>query len=180
MPSCNLTRGIGRPPCPGETPGCDDTFWLFNRGQVSSFTPGAGNIITDIVFSGGAGYYQVTARKGSVVGRNELVDEENSAANWKLEVDFHLADLSADARDLVNELAGPELGVIIKTKGGKFLLFGYVEGLLMKVNNMTTDSDGLGEFVTLRATESNEKHRILLDTDAATTEANILANVVAS
>lgn len=178
--ACNLTSGIGRPACPGETPGCHDTFYLFNRSQVTAFVAGTGNIVANITFASGAGYYQVVAKKGSVVGRNELQDDEFSSANWTLEVDFHLADLSSEARDFVNDLAGPELGVIIKTKGDKFLLFGYNDGLEMKVNNMTTEAEGLGEFVTLRSIEQNEKHRIFFDTNTTTTEANITSKIVGS
>lgn len=178
--ACNISTGIGRPDCPGETPGAYDTFYLFNRGQVASFTAGTGNIVSDIVFTGGAGYYQVVAKKSSVVGRSELQDNDNAAADFTHEVDFHLADLSPEARDFVDSLNGANLGVIVRTKGDRFLLFGYTEGLEMRVNNMTTESDGLGYFTTLRGTEVNEPPRIFFDTDATTTLGNITPNIVGS
>lgn len=178
--ACNISNGIGRPDCPGETPGAYDTFYLFNRGQVSSFTAGAGNIVEDIVFSGGAGFYQIVSKKQSVVGRSELQDNDNAAADFTHEIDYHLADLSPEARDHVTELLGASVGAIIRTKGGRFLLYGYNEGLEMRVNNMTTEADGLGYFTTLRETQVNEPPRIWYDTSATVSLANITSKIVGS
>lgn len=178
--ACNITDGIGRPACPGETPGAYDTFYLFNRDQVTAFVAGSGNIVEDITFEGGAGYYQVVARKGSVIVREEKQDNDTDSTDYTHEVDFNLTDLSPTARDFVNDLNGASLGCIVRTKGDRFILLGYNDGVQMKVNTMTTEADGLGEFVTLRETQVGEKTRRFFDTDATTTLANITSKVVGS
>lgn len=177
---CLITDGLGRPDCPGETPGAYDTIYLFNRSQVVSFTAGAGNIVEDITFTGGAGYIQFTGRKQSVVGREEKQDNDSNSTDYTHEVDIHFADLSPECRDAIQDLNGATLGAIVRTKGDRFLLYGYNEGLEMKVNNMSTTSDALGEFVTLREVQVNEKTRRFFDTNATTTLANITSKIVAS
>jgi len=178
--ACLIDTGLGRPDCPGETPGAYDTIWLFNRSQVSSFTAGAGNIVEDIVFTSGAGFIQYVGRKGSVVVREEKQDTEGNTTDYTHEVDVHFADLSPEARDAVQDLNGATVGAIVRTKGDRFILLGYNEGTEMAVNNMTTASDGLGEFLTLREVQVNEKTRRFFDTNAATTLSNITTKVVAS
>lgn len=181
MPACAITQGIGRPPCPGATPGAYDTFYLFNRDDVASYVAGSGSIIEDITFKAGKGYYQVTAKKGSVILRESLVDDDTSGTSYTPEVAFNLADVSNDARDFVQGLNGPEMGVLGQSKTGDWMLFGYTEGLTMKVNDFTTEAgDGFGEAVTLRATNINEKRRTFFDTDATTTATNISSKVVGS
>lgn len=177
--SCNISDGIGRPPCPGETPGAKDTFYLFNRSQVTAFI-GGGGTCSNITFSGGAGFYQVVATKNSVIGREKKNDTKDSSTDYTHEVDFALTDLSFEARTFVNDMNGASLGVIIRTKGDKFILFGVNEGLEMKVNNMTTESNGLGEFVTLRVDQEKEKTWRFYDTSLAATIAHITSNIVGS
>ena len=178
MPGCNITDGRSRPACPGETPGAKDTIYLFNRGQVASFVAGAGNIVEDITFDPGAGYYQVEAKKGSVVARAEKQD--TTGTDYTHEVDFSLVDLSPEARDFVDSMNGPSLGVIVPTKGNKFLLYGYNDGVEMKVNTMSTAADALGYFITLRESQVSELPRLFFDTDATTTLAAITSKIVGS
>jgi hypothetical protein len=186
--ACNIEDGIGRPECPGETPGAYDTFWLFNRDAVTAFTltaiPGPGastsNTVEDITFTPGEGFYQVVARKASVVGREEKQDNDTDATDYTHEFDFRLTDLSSEARDWVNDLNGANLGAIIRTKGDKFILYGYNDGVQMKVNNMSTEAEELGEFVTMRETQVGEKTRRFFDTDVTTTLATIASKVVGS
>ncbi len=178
--ACNITDGIGRPACPGETPNCYDTFWLFNRDGVASFTMGTGRTIEDTVFDAGQGYFQVVAAKGTVRAYEERTDDDTSATDYTHAVDFKIEDLSIDANDWVNELNGANLGAIVRTKGDKFIVFGYNDGITLKVNTMDTNADALGEFITLRETNVSEKTRRMLDGSAATTLSNILAKVVGS
>lgn len=180
MAGCNISDGLGRPACPGETPGCYDTFYLFNREQVSAFVAGTGDIVEDITFTSSNGFYQVVAKKQSVVIRAEKQDNDTDATDYTHEVDFTLTDLSSTARDFVNSLNGPSLGVIVRTKGDKFYLYGYNDGVQMKVNNMSSEADALGHFITLRETQVSELPRVFFDTDASTTLANITSKIVGS
>lgn len=180
MPSCALAQGIGRPDCPGATPGAFDTFFLFNINDKSAYVAGVGSQISDITFNAGKGFFQVIATKGSVIAKESLVDAE-SGTSYTPEVTFNLADVSTEARDFVNALNGPEMGVLVQSKTGDWFLFGYTEGLTMKVNDFTTEAGtSFGEMVTLRATDVNEKRRIFFDTDADTTLSNITAKIVGS
>ena len=181
MASCALTQGIGRPPCPGATPGAFDTFYLFNTDDVSAYVAGTGPAVSDVTFKVGKGFYQVIATKKSVIAKESLVDDDSSGTSYTPEVSFNLADVSQEARDFVNGLNGPEMGVLVQSKTGDWLLFGYTEGLQMKVNDFTTESgDGFGEGVTLRASDVNEKRRTFFDTDAGTTLTNITSKIVGS
>lgn len=177
--ACRATVGLGRPACPGETPGARDTVYLYNVDDVTAYTL-SGNVITGITFSSGTGFLQYVGRKGSVVVREEKQDNETGATDYLHEVDIHFTDLSSTCRDAINDLNGATLGAIVATKGDKFILLGYNEGLEMKVNTMTTEAEGLGEFITLRETQVNEKTRRFLVTDVSTTETYILSRVVAS
>ena len=178
--ACNITDGISRPACPGETPGAYDTIYLFNRDEVTSFTAGLLNQVTDIVFSGGEGFYQVVAKKSSVVIRAEKQDNETDATDYTHEIDLQLTDMTNTARNFVNDLNGTSLGCIVRTKGDKFYLYGYNDGVQMKVNNMSSEADALGHFITLRETEVSELPSLFFDTDTATTLANITSNIVGS
>lgn len=178
--ACNIGDGISRPACPGETPGAYDTIYLFNRDEVASFTAGAGDIVEDVTFTGGEGYYQVVGKKNSVVARAEKQDNDTDATDYTHEVDIQLTDLSTTARDFVNSLNGASLGCIVRTKGDKFLFYGYNDGIQMKVNTMSTEADALGYFITLRETQVSELPRIFFDTDATTTLAAITSKVVGS
>lgn len=177
--ACSITAGISRPACPGETPGIYDTFYLFNRDNVSSFTK-SGNLVTNISFSSSDGFYRVIAKKNSVVFREEKQDNDTDATDYTHELDFNLTDLSKEARDFVNDLNGVSLGAIVKTKGDKYILLGYNDGLQMKVNTTSSAADALGEFVTLRETQVGEKTRRFLKTDVTTTDAWLVSNTVAS
>ena len=178
--ACNITDGKGRPACPGETPGAYDTYFLFNRDQVASYVAGAGDIVEDITFDPGAGFYQVVGKKASVVARFELQDDDTGATNYTHEVDARDVDWSAEALAFGKSLDGANLGVIVHTKGGKFILYGYNDGMKKSVHNASTEAEELGHFYTFRETEVSEPPRIFLDTDEATTEAAILAKVVGS
>lgn len=177
--ACNITDGIGRPVCPGETPNAYDTFWLFNTDEVASYSL-TGNLITGFTFDSGKGFYQVVAKKGSVVVREEKQDNDTGATDYTHEMDFRLVDLSPTARDWVNDLNGASLGAVVRTKGGRFIVLGYNDGTEMAVNNMSTTAEELGEFITLRETSVSEKTRRYLQTDESTTLAAILAKVVGS
>ena len=178
--ACDVTVGLGRPDCPGETPGARDTIYLFNRDRVSAFVAGAGNIVDDITFTSGQGFFQYTGRKGSVEARAEKQDNETGATDYTHEIDIHFTDLSTEARDAIQDLNGATLGAIVRTKGDRFILYGYNEGLEMKVNNMSTGADALGYFVTLREVQVNELPRIFFDTNATATQSAIDAKVIAS
>lgn len=175
--ACAITDGIGRPACPGETPKCFDTFWLANRDDIASFTT-TGNLITAFTFKASKGFYQVTAKKGSVRAYEERADD--TSINITQAVDFRLEDLSSDARDFVQGLNGPNLLAVVHTKGGKFIVVGYNDGAQMLVNTMDTETEELGEFVTLRETECDEKTRRYLITDEDTTVAALVAKTVGS
>lgn len=177
--ACNITDGIGRPACPGETPNCYDTFWGFNRDKAD-FVLGSGRTIEDITFDPGQGFFQIVAAKGTVRAYEERTDDDSSATDYSHAVDFKIEDLSIDANDWVNSLNGVSLGVVVRTKGGKFIVLGYNDGVTMKVNTMDTNADALGEFITLRENNVDEKTRRMLDTDEATTLALILSKVVGS
>jgi hypothetical protein len=178
--ACNITDGRGRPACPGETPNCFDTFWLGNLDQVTAFVLGTGRTVEDITFTGGAGLYQVIAQKGSVRGYATRTDDDTDATDYTHAIDFRLADLSIEASDWVNDLNGANLFAIVRTKGNKFLFYGYNDGITMKVNNMDTNADELGEFITLRENNVDENVRRFFDTDTNTTLAAIEAMVVGS
>lgn len=178
--ACNINDGIGRPACPGETPGAYDTIYLFNRDEVASFTAGAGDVVEDVTFTSGEGFYQVVGKKNSVVARAEKQDNDTDATDYTHEVDIQLTDLSITARDFVNSLNGASLGAIVRTKGDKFLFYGYNDGVQMKVNTMSTSADALGYFITLRETQVSELPRIFYDTNAVTTLAAITSKVVGS
>lgn len=178
--ACNITDGKGRPACPGETPGAKDTYYLFNRDQVSAFVAGSGDIVEDITFDSGAGFYQVVAKKNSVVARFELQDDDTGATNYTHEADARDVDWSAEALAFGKSMDGANLGMIVHTKGGKFILYGYNDGMKKAVHNGSTTAEELGQFYTFRETEVSEPPRIFLDTDENTTLAAILAKVVGS
>jgi len=178
--ACNINDGISRPACPGETPGAYDTIYLFNRDEVTAFTAGAGDIVQDVAFSAGEGYYQVVGKKNSVVARAEKQDNDTDATDYTHEIDIQLTDLSTTARDFVNSLNGANLGAIVRTKGDKFLFYGYNDGIQMKVNTMSTAADALGYFITLRETQVSELPRIFYQTSPTVTLSNITSKVVGS
>ena len=82
MASCALTQGIGRPPCPGATPGAFDTFYLFNTDDVSAYVAGTGSAVSDVTFKVGKGFYQVIATKKSVIAKESLVDDDSSGTSY--------------------------------------------------------------------------------------------------
>ena len=177
--ACNITDGIGRPACPGETPGAKDALYLYNTDEIASYTL-SGDLITAFNFDAGKGFYQVVAKKGSVRAYEERADDDTGATNYTHAVDFRLVDLSPEARNFVNDMNGASLGAVVHTKGGNFIVLGYNDGVQLAVNTMDTEAEELGEFLTLRETEVDEKTRRYLITDEATTLAAILAKVVGS
>lgn len=169
--ACNITAGIGRPDCPGETPGAYDTIYLYNRSRVT-FTVAGDDSVKLVNFQGAEGFYQVVAKKGSVVASEEL-QAASGITSYTHTLVFSLADLSIEARNFVNDLNGAQLGAIVRTKGDKFIFYGYNEGLTMTGNTMSTEVDALGETITLSEEMVNEKTRRFWDTDLATTIAAI-------
>lgn len=178
--ACNGSLGFQRDTCPPDTPGAYATLYLFNRSQVASFSAGTGNIVEDITFTGGAGFYQVIAKDRSVIGRSELQENENDLTDYTHEFDFHLADISAESRDFFDSWVGATVGAIVRTKGDRFILYGYNEGAKLRVNAMTTEADGYGFSATFRETQVNEPPRIFFDTNTTTTLSNITTKIVGS
>lgn len=178
--ACNITDGKGRPDCPGETPGAKDTFYLYNTEEVASYTETALDVVSNITFDAGKGFYQVVAKKGSVEARWEQQDNDTGATDYTHEIDFRDVDLSAAAIYWGKSLDGVSLGCIVHTKGGKFLLYGKNDGLRKAVHNGTTNADELGQFFTLRETQVDEPPRPFLSSDEESTLTLIQSKIVGS
>lgn len=176
---CLSDTAIDSPGCPGETPGAYDTLWRANRTEVTGFTL-TGDLITGITFAAGKGFLMDTAKKGSIVARDQKQDDNNASTNYNHEIDVAYADLGPSTRDAVNDQNGGTFLNIVRTKGGRYIVGGYNQGMEMKVNNMTTAADGLGEFITYRETEVNEKMRRMLVTDDTATRAYLMTKTIAS
>ena len=137
-----------------------------------TFTVAGDDSVEMVNFQGAEGFYQVVAKKGSVVASEEL-QAASGITSYTHKLVFSLADLSIGARNFVNDLNGAQLGAIVRTKGDKFIFFGYNEGLTQTGNTMSTEVDALGETITLSEEMVNEKTRRFWDTDLATTIAAI-------
>ena len=175
--ACNLAAAItGATACPPPSPGLDETkVWLINRADAT-FTPGTGNVYTDLTLAGSTLAYRCAFHnKGFNYNDEATVNETTGAVSWAPKLNFRTLGFDGATAQSVENLAGTDLVAVVYAKNGKFMVFGSIGGLKLLGNTTGSDADTLGEAVTIGSEEEPSKHWQLLDTDTATTLALLVA-----
>lgn len=177
MAACELLASLtAATPCPPPSPGLDEAdVWLVNRADAT-FTAGTGNVYTDLVLAGATLAYRCSFHnKGFNYTDEATVNETTGAVSWAPKLNFRMLGFDGATAQSVENLAGTDLVAIVKAKNGKYMVFGSQAGLKLVTNSTGSDADTLGEAVTIGNDEEPSKHWQLLDTDAATTRALLVA-----
>lgn len=180
MAACTYTLGYGGVSCPPETPGVKQFAYAANLNEIASWTAGADGIYTSFTMDGGKGLYRFEIKKDSGIMREVLEGGEESLGSYNQDFEFMIASLSADARNFVDSLNGPDGVFFVPSKNGRVFILGKDIGCRMVENEATTEQDGYGERVVVRATQMPQKRYELFDTDTDTTIAALEAKVIAS
>lgn len=183
MANCLLDTAFAGVACADRgTPGSYDEIWIGNREEltVTKGTTSDEGLLTDITFDSGTGWYRFKCKKNSVVPSETLNGGEEDLISYQQQVEFHIASVSQAARNAIDALGGPDLVVVVRTKGDVFKVIGTDGGARMVENEETAAADGFGNRVVIRADEEPTKMYQYLDTDTATTVAALASATVAS
>lgn len=175
--ACNFaTAYSGATACPPPAPGLDELqLWIINRADAT-FTGGTSKVYTDLTLAGVTLAYRWTVHnKGFNFVDTFTENETTGAGSWAPQVNFRLLGFDGATSNAVEKFRGVDVIAIFRAKNGKYIVAGSEGGLRLQVNTTGSDADTLGETVTLGGAEEPSKHYELLDTDAATTLALLVA-----
>lgn len=178
--ACSLTATLpAASACGATAAGLNELrHWLINRADI---TFGARDASTGLsaTFSASSSLLPWAFNsRGFTLGETLNKDANTGAITHKPVVTGRLIGLTGANRAKVEALKGTNLVSIVLTKGGKFIVTGYTAGLSLETNEAGSQSENLGELVTLSTDESNEeseKYFEYLDTDYATSLAALIA-----
>ena len=136
-------------------------------GVASTFTVAVGKQLYPFVFE---------ARQHDITSTGSL--SETGAFTYLQAMTGRFPNLSGKSRADAASLAGTELVAILKTREGKYLVYGYTAGLTLTGDVSGASAAALGHTITIGNTEDNPEsanYFELLSTDEAATEALLLA-----
>jgi len=178
--ACDLTTGrassVG---CGATKAGLDELkTWLVNRDGITLAAPSATTGLLTTFSAADDLFPFAFDSRGFTFSETMTTDANTGAQTHKPVLSGRFIGLSGLNRADVEKLKGTNLVAITLTKAGKFLVIGRTAGLTLDTNEAGSQSENLGELVTLSTTENNpesEKYCELLMTDYATTLAALVA-----
>lgn len=178
--ACDLTTGrASSTGCGATKAGLDELkTWFVNRDGITLAAPNATTGLLTTFTAADALLPWSFSDRGYSFAETMATDANTGAQTHKPVISGRLIGLSGANRADVEKLKGTNLVVITLTKAGKFLVVGRTAGLTLDTNEAGSQSENLGELVTLSTTENNpesEKYCELLMTDYATTLAALVA-----
>lgn len=178
--ACSLTTTLSSVTgCGATKAGLDElNHWLINRADISFGAVSASTGISASFTASSALLPWNVSSKGFAFGETMSTDTNTGAQTHKPVVTGRMIGLSGANRAKIESLKGTNLVSIVRTKAGKFLVFGYTSGLTLDTNEAGSNADNLGDLFTLSTSEDapeTEKYFELLVTDAATTLAALIA-----
>ena len=176
MPCAFAIALDGSTACPPPAPGLDETqLWIINRADIT-WTGGTSKLYTDITLAGATlAYRWKVHHKGFSFADEYAENETTGAGNWSPKLNFRLLGFDAATSNAVEKFRGVDVVCVFRAKNGKYIVAGSEGGLKLQTNTTGTEADTLCESVTLGGIEEPSKHYQLLDTDAATTLATLVA-----
>ena len=165
--------------CGAVKAGLDELHhWLINRADISFGAISASTGISGSFTESSVLLPWAFDSRGFSMTETMSTDANTGAQTHKPVITGRLIGLSGANRASVEQLKGTNLVSIVLTKAGKFIVNGRTAGLSLDTNEAGSQSENLGEVVTLSTSEDNpesEKYFELLDTDYATTLAALIA-----
>lgn len=161
--------------------GFKPNFWIFNTGDVVSYTTNVAGYVTGIVLKSTKQIYTYEALKDTLTATAGMGKVEGSGIGlFNHSISFKGIDVTPAQRAAFEDLANAEsLGAILETTAGQFEIFGKDFG--MKLGDANEKSYGLNPTedtsrnVSLASAGELGLPKIFLDTDRATTLADIIA-----
>lgn len=165
--------------CGNTRAGLDELkHWLIDRNKITftGLDPATRTFSSFTIASGGNALLPWNFDKRGFTFTDEMtIDEGTGAITHAPTINGRMIGLNgANAAD-VEELKNTNLVSIFQAKGGAFIVAGYKGGLTLTANTTGSESDSLGEAVSIGSTDEPEKHFEFLDTDQATTLAALIA-----
>jgi len=178
--ACSLTVTLSSVTgCGATKAGLDElNHWLINRADVTFGAISASTGLSATATFGSPLLPWNFSSKGFAYDETMTTDTNTGAQTHKPVLTGRMIGLSGVNRAKVESLKGTNLVSIVRTKEGKFLVFGRTSGLSLDTNVAGSKAESLGELSTLSTSEDNpetEKYFELLITDAATTLAALIA-----
>ena len=152
---CALTGGISQQSCPLPASGAyHNRVWLATLDEVNTFYQGAtANEYNLIDFKGSNGLFACTFHKDSVFWRESKSEDDDT---YSQEIEFRLVDHSIEARNWVESTLGVDIVAIVQLKAGVFKIIGKDSGARVVQDNATSEQDGNGRTMIIRASEMPE------------------------
>lgn len=178
--ACDLTTGRASGTVCGATKaGLNELrLWLVNRDGITLGTPSATTGLLTTFTASDALLPFAFSDRGFSLTESMSTDQNTGAQTHKPVITGRFIGLSGQNRADVEKLKGTNLVAIVGTKSGKFMVVGRTAGITLDTNEAGSQSENLGELLTLSTTEQNpesEKYCELLMTDEAITLAALVA-----
>mgnify|MGYP000166697586 CR=1 FL=1 len=171
MPACTkLKRGFlaGEDGCNQVAAGVyHNRLWLGNLNEITAWVADTvENQYTDITFVAGEGLFAYRLSKDSVKWREEYDPQTKS---WYQEFSGKIEDLGIEARNTIEQLAGPDIVAVLELKAGVFKIIGKDSGARLFSHIGSSDAADVGNQFSIRAENMSEPCPHFLDTDENTT-----------
>ena len=163
--------------CPVTAPGVrSGDIWLINRSEVTFTGESSSNhLFTSFTMSGSAVVYRYEMHNTGNSVTEEFQANDNGGGSFFPSVNLRALSTSNLSSKAITDLVGSDVVAVVRTKADKFLVLGSGGGLTLVSNRYTTETDNLGESFSLAPAANGDgeptKHKYLLDTDVATTQA---------
>lgn len=161
--------------------GLKTRFWLFNIDDLDveatlASADGDGNLQA-LVFKDYAGTYLFRGLKAGNIGTDDISVDDDGNGFFPQSFAFKIYDETQAQRDVLEDLAFSDVGVVYEDASNRFFIQGIPLGLSVESAPRSTGAnpgDSTARLVTLSGPQ-NQLRKQVLNTDYATTEAILMA-----
>lgn len=179
MATCIISGGIDFDCSALKKTGGIKKVWLFNLSALRvAIDPNGTGYVTSLEFTGYDGLYLFDARKYSHEFTSTLTIGDGGNASWTQELILRLFNDTPTEDQALSDLAVAEVGAIIQTNNGEFLIAGATNGLTGTAGTATTGrnpGDATATSITLSGAENQIWRRLLRNGNFADTLAYVTA-----
>lgn len=177
MPSCLITGGIIAS-CDAlrRVGGVNKRFWVFNINQLdkASGTKGytyTSDYISAIFFTVYGGLYRFESQQKSHSGGSSVVAQSGGNKFFHHDVLLKLLNATPADDQVIEELLVADVGVILETNNGEFMLYGGENGMEVTEGTQNTGQESESDTAQMLTFQGEEKvlPKRVLATDYATT-----------
>ncbi len=178
MAGCAIAGGVDAAGCGDRfsSPGIEhESIYMLNRNEVLSFTSSVTGEISALVREATKVAFKLDVHKNTAIYDEKLVTSDESAPFYEQSLTARITATDTATMTAIEDMVGVDLLIVAHVKNGKFRVIGEWGGVKLTENEYSTGKvagDAVGDTIVFTG-QANGKSRFFLDTDEATTLAEL-------